>query len=427
MAANFALRLIQVHMCIIYFFAGISKLQGAPWWNGEAMWLAFGNLEYQSADMTWLAWHPWVVQLPDPFHGVLGDLVLRAHLGSPVAAARARFVGRHAPGDRCVPGPVDVFAVMLIGCASFLPPDGVGRLVAALAGLPARRKGQPATELNSLVAKGINAMRLKPAFLLAALAVGAPAADAAGPNQPNIVFILADDLGHGDLGCYGQTKIKTPNLDRMAAEGMRFTNFYAAAASVRRAAARLMTGKHLGHATVRDNMQRSAGPRRPAPHGAGHGHRRAALEEGRLRHGHRRQVGPRDAGGSQQPARFRLRPPLRLSLPGDGAHVLPALPLARRPAGAAGGQSAYFYGQKEPIAPSGKIYAHDLMADDALRWVREHKDEPFFLYLAFTIPHVSLQVPDDSLAEYRGQWPETPLTTRNITPIKTPRAPLTPR
>ena len=60
--ANFAVRLIQVHMCLIYFFAGISKFQGPAWWTGEAMWLAFGNLEYQSIDMTWLAWHPWAVE-----------------------------------------------------------------------------------------------------------------------------------------------------------------------------------------------------------------------------------------------------------------------------------------------------------------------------------------------------------------------------
>src|SRR5206468_10120324 len=61
--ANLALRLINVHMCVIYFFAGISKLQGEAWWNGEAMWRAFANLEYQSADMTWLAWHPRLLNL----------------------------------------------------------------------------------------------------------------------------------------------------------------------------------------------------------------------------------------------------------------------------------------------------------------------------------------------------------------------------
>ncbi len=87
------------------------------------------------------------------------------------------------------------------------------------------------------------------------------------------------------------------------------------------------------------------------------------------------------------------------------------------------GNPAYFYGQPGVIEPSGKIYSHDIMAADALRWVRTHQDEPFFLYLAFTIPHVSLQVPEDSLAEYRGKWPETPTTTsKHYANHETPRA-----
>src|SRR5688572_22537872 len=78
-------------------------------------------------------------------------------------------------------------------------------------------------------------------------------------QKPNFVFILADDLGYGDLGCYGQTKIRTPNLDRMAAEGMRFTQFYTGCPVCAPSRCTLMTGKHLGHATVRDNMQRAPG------------------------------------------------------------------------------------------------------------------------------------------------------------------------
>src|SRR5271165_4913103 len=61
--ANLALRLINVHMCVIYLFAGLSKLQGEAWWTGEAMWQALANKEYQKADMTWLAWHPWLLNL----------------------------------------------------------------------------------------------------------------------------------------------------------------------------------------------------------------------------------------------------------------------------------------------------------------------------------------------------------------------------
>jgi uncharacterized sulfatase len=72
-------------------------------------------------------------------------------------------------------------------------------------------------------------------------------------RPPNIIFILADDLGYGDLGCYGQRLIQTPNLDRMASEGMRFTQFYAGSPVCAPSRGVLMTGKHLGHATVRGN------------------------------------------------------------------------------------------------------------------------------------------------------------------------------
>ena len=78
-------------------------------------------------------------------------------------------------------------------------------------------------------------------------------ADETRQRPPNIIFILADDLGYGDLGCYGQRLIETPNLDRMAAEGMRFTQFYAGSPVCAPSRGVLMTGKHLGHATVRGN------------------------------------------------------------------------------------------------------------------------------------------------------------------------------
>src|SRR5215216_2199514 len=71
--------------------------------------------------------------------------------------------------------------------------------------------------------------------------------------RPNIIFILADDLGYGDLGCYGQKLIQTPNLDRMATEGMRFTQFYAGAPVCAPSRAVLMTGLHVGHVSVRGN------------------------------------------------------------------------------------------------------------------------------------------------------------------------------
>ena len=78
-------------------------------------------------------------------------------------------------------------------------------------------------------------------------------APAPAPRPPSIVFILADDLGYGDLGCYGQAKIKTPNIDKLAAEGMRFTSFYAGSTVCAPSRCALMTGLHTGHAIIRGN------------------------------------------------------------------------------------------------------------------------------------------------------------------------------
>ncbi len=73
-------------------------------------------------------------------------------------------------------------------------------------------------------------------------------------NRPNFVFILADDLGYGDLGCYGQTRIRTPNIDRLAAQGIRFTQCYAGSTVCAPSRCCLMTGFHSGHARVRGNV-----------------------------------------------------------------------------------------------------------------------------------------------------------------------------
>ena len=72
-------------------------------------------------------------------------------------------------------------------------------------------------------------------------------------DQPNMIFILADDLGYGDLGCFGQQQIQTPRLDQMAAEGMRFTQFYAGNTVCAPSRSVLMTGQHMGHTHVRGN------------------------------------------------------------------------------------------------------------------------------------------------------------------------------
>lgn len=259
--------------------------------------------------------------------------------------------------------------------------------------------------------------------LLAVLAATAMVSAAEPTKKPNIILILADDLGHGDLGCYGQTKIKTPNIDRLAAEGMRFTSFYAGCSVCAPSRCALMTGKHMGHATVRDNMQRAAGAE--GQH---------AMEPGTVTVA---QLLKKVGYSTAIVGKWGLGMPEDHSSPLDFgfdhhygylcqgmAHTFypPYLwrddkqePLAGNP--------PYFYGQNEVIELSGKTYSHDLLADDALDWLRQHRNGPFCLYLAFTIPHVSLQVPDDSLAEYLGQWPETPVTdSKHYANQPTPRA-----
>ena len=79
-------------------------------------------------------------------------------------------------------------------------------------------------------------------------------------RKPNIIFIMADDLGYGDLGCYGQKTIQTPNIDRLAAEGLRFTDFYAGATVCAPSRCVLMTGLHTGHCYIRGNGENSLLP-----------------------------------------------------------------------------------------------------------------------------------------------------------------------
>ncbi len=82
-----------------------------------------------------------------------------------------------------------------------------------------------------------------------------------GIPKPNIIYILADDLGYGDLGCYGQDLIETPNMDKLAAEGMRFTQHYSGSAVCAPSRCVLLTGKHTGHAYIRGNDEWGSGER----------------------------------------------------------------------------------------------------------------------------------------------------------------------
>ncbi len=128
-SANLAQRLIQVHMCVIYLFAGLSKLQGPSWWSGEAMWRAFANLEYQSLDMTWLAWHPWLINAMTHV-SVIWELsfcvLIWKPLWRPIVLAGA--VALHVGIGLCL-GMWTFGLIMLVGCGAFLPNELIRELV----------------------------------------------------------------------------------------------------------------------------------------------------------------------------------------------------------------------------------------------------------------------------------------------------------
>ena len=128
------------------------------------------------------------------------------------------------------------------------------------------------------------------------------------------------------------------------------------------------------------------------------------------------QVGSRLAGEHRRPGQARVRSLLRLLLPGARPQPLSAVRLAER--------------KKVPLEGNDggdrKQHTQDLFEAEALKFVRDHKDKPFFLYLPFTVPHLALQVPDDSLAEYKGKFEETPYRGKAYQHHDTPRA-ATPR
>jgi hypothetical protein len=137
--ANLAVRLIQIHMCIIYLFAGLSKLTGQAWWDGTALWMAFGNMEYQSMDMTWMADHPYLINVMSQVTvawEIFYCALIWARLTRPVMLALA--IPLHMGIAICL-GMITFGLAMLIGNMAFLSPSFVRSIVAWL---PRKRQGR---------------------------------------------------------------------------------------------------------------------------------------------------------------------------------------------------------------------------------------------------------------------------------------------
>ena len=257
----------------------------------------------------------------------------------------------------------------------------------------------------------------------------------AGGAPPNIVLILADDLGYGELGSYGQRRIRTPRLDRMAAEGMRFTQFYSGSTVCAPSRATLLTGHHTGHAYVRDNHelggfldaeergQLALPPDHPtvARWLRNQGYATAVVGKWGL-------GGPNSTGVPTKQG-FDL---FVGYLDQKQAHNFYPTHLWRN--------EEWFPLRNKYFSPHQKLegdpndprlyekyrgldYSIDVMTREAVQWLRSNRSKPFFLYFAPTLPHLALQVPEQALEEYEGQFPETPYTGDNrYLPQRSPRA-----
>ncbi|WP_435018759.1 arylsulfatase [Tundrisphaera sp. TA3] len=271
-----------------------------------------------------------------------------------------------------------------------------------------------------------------PGMLLALASAMIAARPARAQTPPNIVFVVADDLGYGDIGCFGQDKIRTPNLDRLAAEGMRLTRHYAGNAVCAPSRCVLMTGRHPGHAPIRNNREAQPEGQFPLPAGTETLARR--LKDRGYATGAFGKWGLGGPGSSGEPMRQGIDRFFGYNCQRIAHNYYPTLlwdddrrhPLDNPPFSA----HDRLKPGEDPAKPeayarfSGRQYAPDLIAEQAVRFVEANKDRPFFLFLPTTVPHLALQVPDDSLREYADQrWDEAPyLGDRNYLPHPTPRA-----
>jgi arylsulfatase A-like enzyme len=237
-------------------------------------------------------------------------------------------------------------------------------------------------------------MRLASAGLVVmvvALACGAAEQDqpsaqqAARSGPPNIILIQADDLGYGDVSAYGQGKFSTPGIDRLATEGIRFTNYYSGSTVCAPSRAVLMTGMHTGHAWIRGNAEV---PLRPedvtiASVLRDAGYRTALVGKWGL--GMAGTTGQPDKKGFEYSFGF----------------------LDQRHAHRQFTDHLYRNGERVAVDLE-KDYVNDLFTREAEAFITRSDARPFFLYLNYTVPHAELRVPEESLAPWRGRFPETP-------------------
>lgn len=235
------------------------------------------------------------------------------------------------------------------------------------------------------------------AFVICWTALGSMCGNTAFAGPPNIIYLMVDDMGWGDAGCYGQKHIQTPNIDRFAREGTRFTDVYAGASVCAPSRSVLMTGLHLGHTRVRGNsgMVGGIGEQRRVPLEPEDVTVAMLLKQAGYVTGMTGKWGLGEPDSSGIPNKKGFDEWFGY-LNQQHAHTY---------------YTDYLWKNTERVTLEGNLngqtkeYSHDLFAQWTLDFVRRHKDEPFFLYLPWTLPHGKYVVP--SLETYAEKdWPE---------------------
>ena len=269
-------------------------------------------------------------------------------------------------------------------------------------------------------------------------------------QKPNIIYIYADDLGYGELGCYGQKMIKTPNIDKLASEGIKFTQHYAGAPVCAPSRCMLMTGKNAGHAYIRGNYEfgdfTDENEKGQLPLEAKaftvaellklKGYTTALVGKWGLGYNDTEGMPTKQGfdyfyGYFDQKQSHNFYPSHLWESFSD--HYL-KLNTKNIESGNSASVKGYTrkddFGQPyinvhgKPLDPKtatpadfdtfkGKVYAPEKMTEKAIGFIDKNKEKPFFLYLAYTLPHVSLQAPEEWISKYKGQFEEQPYYGNN--------------
>lgn len=218
-------------------------------------------------------------------------------------------------------------------------------------------------------------------------------------SKPNVIYILADDLGYGDIGCYGQKKIKTPNLDQMVREGMLFSQHYSGCTVCAPSRCSLMTGLHTGHAQIRGNKEVEPEGQQPM--------RSGTYTLGQLMKSAGYSTGIFGKWGLGYPGS--TSDPLAMGFEEFYGYNCQRLAHSYYP-------DHLWHNRDKVLIPENnndgrKTYSADLIHQKALEFIRTHKDKPFFAMLTYTLPHAELNLPHDSIYRmYENAFEEVPFT-----------------